>query len=69
MGVDVRAFGAIGDGKADDTAAFARAIASVNQGGTILVPRGTFMLDQLTFVSSKSLALRGTRCSQSSAPS
>ena len=60
MGVDVRAFGAIGDGKADDTAAFARAIASVNQGGTVLVPRGTFMLDQLTFVSSKSLALRGT---------
>lgn len=41
--VDVRAFGAAGDGKADDSAAFERAAASAGPGG-IVVPEGLFRL-------------------------
>jgi hypothetical protein len=40
-GRDVRAFGAVGDGKTDDTVAIQRA---VNAGGTVRFPSGTFRL-------------------------
>ena len=42
--VDVRDFGAIGDGSTDDTAAFEAANAAAN-GRTILIPDGTFLLN------------------------
>jgi polygalacturonase len=42
-GVDVRAFGAAGDAKADDTAAINRAIAAAEKGGgTVRFPPGTY---------------------------
>lgn len=41
----VKDFGAVGNGVADDTAAFAAAIA---EGGTYVVPAGTYMIDYLT---------------------
>lgn len=41
MGVSVRDFGAVGDGKADDSGAFQRAIDSGR--GDIYVPRGTYL--------------------------
>ena len=41
---DVRDYGAIGDGVADDSAAFDAANAAAN-GRSILVPRGTFHLN------------------------
>ena len=44
--INVVDFGAIGDGVTDDTAAFAAAIAVAN-GETILVPAGTYVLDNL----------------------
>jgi len=44
--VDVRAKGAKGDGRADDTAAIQAAIDEVGgSGGTVLVPAGTYMVD------------------------
>ena len=49
--VNVRDFGAKGDGKTDDTAAFRAAIAAVGEmgGGTVYVPRGYYCLtDSLT---------------------
>ena len=43
--VDVRDFGAVGNGSTDDSAAFAAADAAA-QGGTVLVSRGTYRLNQ-----------------------
>ncbi len=44
QGYDVRRFGAVGDGKADDTAAFQKALDTAGQagGGTVLAPRGNY---------------------------
>lgn len=43
--VSVTDFGAIGDGRTDDTAAFGRAMAAVSEkGGTVKVPIGNFMI-------------------------
>ncbi len=41
---DVRSFGAVGDGKTDDTAAFQKALDAATQagGGTVLAPRGNY---------------------------
>ena len=42
---DVRAFGAVGDGKALDTAAINRAIeaAAATGGGTVIIPAGSYL--------------------------
>jgi hypothetical protein len=42
--VDVRTFGAVGDGVADDTKAIQAAIDAVGNGGTVEVPTGTYKL-------------------------
>lgn len=48
MGFDVRAFGAVGDGQADDTAAFQRALDAAGAvRGTVTVPDGVFCCGQL----------------------
>lgn len=43
--VNVRGFGAVGDGKTDDTAAFQKALDTVGQagGGTVYAPRGSYL--------------------------
>ncbi len=43
--VNVREFGAVGDGKTDDTAAFQKALDTVGQagGGTVYAPRGNYL--------------------------
>ena len=41
----MRAFGATGDGTTDDTAAFTQALASLNEGGTLAVPPGTYRIE------------------------
>jgi parallel beta-helix repeat protein len=47
--VNVKTFGAVGDGVANDTAAFAAALKSVAEagGGTCLVPEGTYLISPL----------------------
>jgi len=40
--VDVKRLGAVGDGKADDTAAIQKALAGVRSGSTIYLPPGTY---------------------------
>jgi hypothetical protein len=42
--IDVRQFGAIGDGKADDTAAIQAAINAAGRAGQILLPKGRFRI-------------------------
>ncbi|MBO7376613.1 MAG: hypothetical protein J6V01_05865, partial [Clostridia bacterium] len=46
--VNVRAYGAVGDGKADDTAAFKAAVAAVEElgGGTVYAPPGYYCLTE-----------------------
>lgn len=50
--VDVRDFGALGDGTTDDSAAFERADGAAN-GRTVLVPEGIFRLDEHVTFNSK----------------
>lgn len=47
----VRAFGAVGNGRHDDTAAFQKAVDALpNSGGTVRVPAGTYRIDAVTSV-------------------
>lgn len=56
---DVRAHGAAGDGKTLDTVAFRQAIVAVQQvgGGTVLVPRGVYLVEPIDMVSNMTLHL------------
>ena len=55
---DVRAFGAIGDGEADDTAAFNRAVATAPL-GAVLVPAGRYRITDRIRIERSGIALRG----------
>jgi hypothetical protein len=56
--LDVRSFGAKGDGKTDDTAAFRRAVAAAPVGGALMIPPGTYFLrSSIVFI--KNVVLRG----------
>ncbi len=59
---DVRAFGALGDGKADDTAAFRRAIQGASEApGVVFLPPGDYLISEtLTLPSAISWVLRGS---------
>jgi polygalacturonase len=60
---DVTAFGAKGDGKTDDSAAFTKAIAAANKagGGHVVVPAGsTFLTGAVTLLSNVDLHVLGT---------
>jgi hypothetical protein len=58
--IDIRAFGAVGDGSADDTAAIQAAIASIGtRGGLVLVPQGVYRVTAPLIVSRDYVTLRG----------
>src|SRR5688572_28342533 len=53
--VDVRSFGAVGDGMHDDTAAFNAAIKSLPaDGGTVTVPAGRYLIDPVKSINLRS---------------
>ncbi|WP_406138536.1 glycosyl hydrolase family 28-related protein [Streptomyces sp. NBC_01089] len=58
---DVREYGAVPDGSADSAAAINRAIADTGRrgGGTVLVPPGTFRIDDLIRIGHSNVVLRG----------
>ncbi|MDZ4859538.1 MAG: glycosyl hydrolase family 28-related protein [Candidatus Hydrogenedentes bacterium] len=55
---NVRDFGAVGDGKTDDTEAFQRALAEVKE-GVILVPEGRYVITNFLAIDKPNLVLRG----------
>ena len=66
-GVDVRAFGAVGDGVTDDTAAIQAAIDAVD---CIQIPSGTYLCDAINLSSGKTVLTDGfsTRLKQTASP-
>ena len=56
--VSVKDFGAVGDGKADDTAAFRRAIAGA-RGKVIGVPAGRYVITDFLYIRSSGTCLKG----------
>jgi hypothetical protein len=59
--LDVMDYGAAGNGTTDDTAAFTKAVTECQArgGGTVLVPRGTFLVTGFTIPDGPSVLLRG----------
>lgn len=55
---NIRDFGARGDGKTDDTAAFRRAVAEVPR-GVILIPAGRYVISDIIEITKPNLVLRG----------
>ncbi len=60
---NVRDFGAIGDGEADDSAAFARAIQATDN-GALLIPAGRYRLTEILYIRKSNLVLRGAGTGQ-----
>ncbi len=59
VGVNVRDFGAKGDGTTDDAPAFAKAVAACPPNTAVYVPDGTYVLRDWVRVTRNDLALRG----------
>lgn len=59
--VNVRAFGAIGDGDANDSAAFQNAINAAGAGGVVYAPEGVYRISNLTLLSGQSLIGNGRK--------
>ena len=57
--VDVRDFGAAGNGLADDTGAIHRAIAAAGDGGTVYFPAGSYRHDDVIIVGKRNMVLTG----------
>ena len=59
VGVNVRDFGAVGDGTTDDAPAFAKAIAACPPNSAVFVPDGTYALRDWLRIERPGLVLRG----------
>ena len=60
VAVDVRDHGAVGDGETDDTEAFRSALAALpDEGGVVLVPAGTWRLEQVLTIDRSGVVIRG----------
>lgn len=55
--VDVKNYGAKGDGKANDRAAFAKALTVINKhgGGKLIIPKGTYLIDAPVIITSNTI--------------
>lgn len=59
--IDVRDFGAKGDGTTDDTDEIIAAMTALPNGGTVFFPRGTYLISQCLLVPYSNIHLRGER--------
>ncbi len=57
--VNVRDFGAVGDGVTNDTKACQNAIRKTNQGGTLYFPAGTYLLTKQLFIYGDNVTIKG----------
>jgi hypothetical protein len=58
--VNVKDFGAVGDGVADDTAAIQAAINTIGvNGGSIFIPKGIFLINSTLNINNKSITISG----------
>ena len=66
---NIRDFGAVGDGKADDTSAFRSAMAVIasNNGGVLIIPDGDYVVNS-TITLPSAITIRGTNGLPSQAP-
>lgn len=60
IGINVKKFGAVGDGITDDTTAFQAAVDAMRDGDTLLIPFGRFLFRTLTFSKSINVLCYGT---------
>ncbi len=58
VAANVKTFGAVGDGKTDDTAAFRKAVAAT-ENGAIFIPAGRYVLTDTVRIEKSGLVLRG----------
>lgn len=54
--VNLSAFGAVGNGSTDNTAAIRRAMAAAGKGGTVIIPPGSFAFSEVIVVNNVNLA-------------
>lgn len=60
IGVDVRDFGAVGDGEADDTDAFKKAVGACPDAAVVFIPNGTYrLMDWIRIEETTDLGFRG----------
>lgn len=57
LGLNVKDFGAVGDGVTDDTSAFASAINALPSGGVLVVPNGVYIVNGISI--NNSIAIKG----------
>ncbi|MEW6223202.1 MAG: right-handed parallel beta-helix repeat-containing protein [Chloroflexota bacterium] len=57
--VDVRLYGAVGDGVTDDTAAIQAAITAAGSGGRVILPRGTYKVSDMLTITAARVQLEG----------
>lgn len=58
--LDVKNFGAVGDGKTDNTSAFRKAIIACKKDQVIFFPEGTFLLSDSIVIGKSNIAIRGS---------
>lgn len=58
--IAVTQFGAIGDGKTDNTAAFRRAIRACQKKQTVYIPEGTFLLSDTLLIGKSNISIKGS---------
>ena len=57
--IDVKDYGALGDGITNDNAAFTTAVAQLNNGDVLYIPPGTYILTSAISILNKSMTVRG----------
>lgn len=57
MAIDVKNFGAKGDGLTDDTVAFQNALIALTNGGTLIIPTGTYLIQDILYIPSNTKIL------------
>lgn len=57
--INVKTYGAVGDGVTNDTAAIASAVAALSSGGVLFFPAGTYLTDAIIFNGKSRISVRG----------